>query len=302
MEQGPALEGLDLPAPFQAYDPFQGLGVQAHPDRRVGPEVGGGEAGDGQEEEDQEGVHGLILTKDPARSILAGVRSSFIFHYHLGGPAMSARSNRPSESGLRFPELGRGWIGVLLVAAGLGAAGLAPDDPSSPGLAQFSFLPPKGPAGIRVVLEGEALDTPKVVRFGVLPAAFKVVSPGRIETHVPEGAGTGPITLVSESGRTYTSGAPFQVLPGRGKPPAITSFWPGSGPAGTELSLTGASLEAVEEVRVGGRVAEFTTLTDTDLTVYIPPDQAVSGPIAVISPFGTAVSGQPFQVTSPAGL
>ncbi|MGA2081151.1 MAG: IPT/TIG domain-containing protein [Holophaga sp.] len=215
---------------------------------------------------------------------------------------MPARSTRPSDSRLRFPELGRGWVGVLMVAAGLGAAGLVPDDPSAPGLAQFSFLPPKGPVGIRVVLEWDAQEAPQAVRFGVLPASFRVVRPGVVETHVPEGAGTGPITLVGESGRAYTSGAPFQVLPERGKPPAISAFWPRSGPGGTELSLSGASLGAVEEVRVGGRVAEFTTLTDTDLTVYIPPDLTVSGPIAVISPFGTAVSGQAFQVTAQAGL
>jgi hypothetical protein len=203
---------------------------------------------------------------------------------------------------MRFPELGRGWLGVLMVAAGLGAASLAPYDPAAPALTRFSFLPPRGTAGIRVVLEGDGLQNPRSVRFGSQPAPFRALDAGRVETHVPEGAATAPITLVTETGQTLTSGVPFQVLAGRPQPPAITEFWPGSGPAGGDVSLSGTSLDGVEEVRVAGREAEFTLLTDTDLVVHIPADLTASGPIAVITPFGTAVSGQAFRLTAPAGL
>lgn len=141
---------------------------------------------------------------------------------------MSQTTSTPHRSsGLRIPELGRGWLGVMMVGAGLGTVWLAPPDTAAPALARLAFLPPKGPAGIRVVLEGEGVRTARTVRFGATAAVFRTVGEGRIETRVPEGAGSAPITLVTDTGRTYTSGAAFQVLPGRPGPPAIAVSSPG---------------------------------------------------------------------------
>jgi hypothetical protein len=77
---------------------------------------------------------------------------------------------------------------------------------------------------MRVVLEGEGVRSARLVRFGATPALFRPVGEDRLETRVPEGAGSAPIVLVTDTGLTYTSGAPFQVLPGpintpgRGRP------------------------------------------------------------------------------------
>jgi hypothetical protein len=149
-----------------------------------------------------------------------------------------------------------------------------------------------------VVLEGRGLEQTRSVCFGDRPALFRTVSDQRVEAHVPEGAVTGPITLTTAGGGRFTSGAAFQVTREVPKPPALTAFKPASGPGGTEVSVSGQGFEAVEEVLVGGKAAEFTQLTDTDLVLYVPPEHPASGPIVLRSPFGTASSSQAFQITA----
>jgi hypothetical protein len=131
---------------------------------------------------------------------------------------MSGPFIRSPKFSFRSADFGRGWVGLLLLAAGLGAASLAPPDPAAQ--AQLTFQPGKGPAGIRVVLEGDGLESVRRVRFGTQEAPFKVVSPQRVETHVPQGAASAPITLVGAGG-VYSTGAAFQVTPERPGPPAI---------------------------------------------------------------------------------
>jgi hypothetical protein len=212
---------------------------------------------------------------------------------------MSSQPVRPSESSRT--SAGLKGVGLLLLALGLGAASLARPDPAAPALAQLSFLPNEGPVGIRVVLEGDGLQDTRSVRFGAREATFTMVSGERVETHVPPGAESEPITLVTAAGERFTTGAPFQVTPGRPGPPAIREFWPASGPGGTELNLSGSGFAGVEEAKVAGRPAEFTLLTDTDLVLYLPPDLAASGTITLTSPFGTTSSTRAFQVTAPEG-
>lgn len=209
---------------------------------------------------------------------------------------MAAPPTRPARGSRScFPELGRGWLGVLMVTAGLGTAWLAPVDPGAPALAQFAFAPPKGHPGMRVLLEGEGVGSARAVRFGDVLAAFRPAGDGRIEARVPAGADSAPITLVTDTGQVYTSGAVFQVLPGRPGPPAISSFWPAGGPPGTEVSLTGTGLQAVEGVTVAGRSAEFTPVSDHALVVTVPQGVAGPGVITVATPFGAASTGNVYR-------
>jgi hypothetical protein len=178
------------------------------------------------------------------------------------------------------------------------AASLALPEPGPSGPAPLSFLPHRGPVGIRVVLEGQGLISTASVRFGPRPAPFKVVNDQRVDTHVPEGADSAPITLTTAGGRVFTSGAAFQVTREVPGPPVIQDFRPRSGPGGTEVVVSGSGFEAVEEARVGGREAEFTMHTDQAMVVHVPLENPVSGPIAVISPFGTGSSSHAFQVSA----
>jgi hypothetical protein len=208
---------------------------------------------------------------------------------------MLSRTVPPLEACLRPANFWRGWIGLVMIAAGMGAAGLAQMAAS-----HLAFLPPKGPVGIRVVLEGKGLAQTRSVRFGpcakVKAAEFRAVSDERVEVHVPEGALSGPITLTTADGTEFTSGADFQVTQERPGPPAITGFRPGSGPGGTEVSVEGSGFKAVENAWVGGRRAEYTLHTDASLTLYIPPEHPLSGPIVLASPFGTGSTATAFEV------
>jgi subtilisin-like proprotein convertase family protein len=80
-------------------------------------------------------------------------------------------------------------------------------------------------------------------------------------------------------------------------PTTITSFTPTSGVPGTSVSITGTSLGAATSVTFGGVVAPFTVNSQTQITATVPSG-AVTGPIAVITPGGTAVSTTSFTVLS----
>ena len=207
-----------------------------------------------------------------------------------GVPVFPWLSRGPSQ------DFRRGLAGFLIIAAGVTAASLALPEPGLPGPAPLSFLPHRGPEGIRVVLEGQGLAGTNSVRFGSKPAAYRIVSDQRVETHVPDGAESAPITLTTTGGLLFTSGADFQVTREKPRPPVIQGFRPHAGPGGTEVVVEGSGFEAVEEAKVGGRETEFTMHTDQAMVVHVPEDRPVSGPIALISPFGVATSSLAFQV------
>jgi subtilisin-like proprotein convertase family protein len=80
-------------------------------------------------------------------------------------------------------------------------------------------------------------------------------------------------------------------------PTTITSFAPTSGVPGTPVTITGTSFGAATSVTFGGVVAPFTVNSQTQITATVP-DGAVSGPIAVVTTGGTAVSATSFTVVS----
>ncbi|MBD0254234.1 MAG: IPT/TIG domain-containing protein, partial [Cytophagales bacterium] len=78
---------------------------------------------------------------------------------------------------------------------------------------------------------------------------------------------------------------------------SITSFSPATGPVGTVISLLGQQLAGATAVKVGGIAASFTVVSNTQLTVTVPPG-TTSGPIQVTTPAGTATSQDVFTVTA----
>lgn len=93
-------------------------------------------------------------------------------------------------------------------------------------------------------------------------------------------------------------------LLGWAQAPTVSSFSPGSGPAGTLVTITGTNLNTVRGVRFGGgALALFTAQTAGSLTVQVPVD-AASGSIRLTPTTGTAVSsaGSFSCVVRPRGL
>ena len=84
-------------------------------------------------------------------------------------------------------------------------------------------------------------------------------------------------------------------------PPTLILFVPARGPAGTRVVLTGTHFLGATDVRFNGVSATgFEVLSTTSIEAVVPPD-ATSGPISVVAPGGTAVSAEPFAVTTGIG-
>jgi hypothetical protein len=105
-------------------------------------------------------------------------------------------------------------------------------------------------------------------------------------------------TTSSTSWRTWL----FGVTPGSASgpaAPAISSFSPASGPAGTTVTVSGIGFTGATSVTFAGTSAAFTVVSDTSLTAMVPSG-AATGTIAVTTPGGTATSATAFTVTQPA--
>jgi flagellar hook-basal body complex protein FliE len=153
-----------------------------------------------------------------------------------------------------------------------------------------NFTPPSGPVGTIVTISGSGFVQVSEVRFGGVAATFTVNSPTQITATVPPGAATGPISIAA-AGVIATSREPFVVL----EAPTITSFSPASGPVGTSVTITGTNFLNVSSVTFGDLPARFTVTSPTQLTATVPVG-AVTAPIRVITPAGSATSATSFTV------
>ncbi|WP_343316666.1 IPT/TIG domain-containing protein [Chloracidobacterium aggregatum] len=152
------------------------------------------------------------------------------------------------------------------------------------------FAPTSGPVGTIVTISGSGFVQVSEVRFGGVAATFTVNSPTQITATVPPGAATGPISIAA-AGVIATSREPFVVL----EAPTLTSFSPASGPVGTSVTITGTNFLNVSSVTFGDLPAPFTVTSPTQLTATVPVG-AVTAPIRVITPAGSATSATSFTV------
>ncbi|MCW2494076.1 MAG: tandem-95 repeat protein, partial [Frankiales bacterium] len=173
----------------------------------------------------------------------------------------------------------------------------APPPPPVPGAMHAlitGLSPATGPENTLVTLDGIGLAGASAVSFGGVPAAtFNAVSDTQLTVQVPAGAVTGPVAVTTPGG-VLTSAARFTVLP----PPTVTGITPSSGLPGTAVTVTGAGFSTATVVTVSGSATAFTVLSDTAIRTTVPID-AVTGPIVVTNPAGTATSSGTFTVTPP---
>jgi hypothetical protein len=115
------------------------------------------------------------------------------------------------------------------------------------------------------------------------------VSSDRIETQVPLGATTGPISVTTTYG-TSTTAASFFV----GSRPVVASLQPDSGRAGDVIEITGEHFIGTTAVRLGGTgSAAFSVVDDATLRVTVD-SLASTGPAHVVNPAGTGISAMSF--------
>ena len=155
------------------------------------------------------------------------------------------------------------------------------------GISFSPFAPTFGPVGTSVTITGFTGVT--AVSFNGVPATFTVNASETITTTVPAGATTGPITVSTPGGPVKTT-TRFTVTP------AITSFAPASGVAGTGVTINGTSFTGATAVAFGGRAAAFTVSNSGTVTATVPVG-AATGPITVTTLDGTAASATSFTIT-----
>jgi uncharacterized repeat protein (TIGR03803 family) len=146
-----------------------------------------------------------------------------------------------------------------------------------------------GKEGAKIGILGQGFSTSSVVKFGGTKATTVAHSGTTfIRATLPAGALTGDVTVTTGT-TTLTSSHTFKVLP------AITSFTPASGSAGTSVTIKGTGLEQTTKVTVGGKSSSFTVDSDTELKADVPTD-ATNGKIAVTTKGGSATSSTSFTV------
>ncbi len=146
-----------------------------------------------------------------------------------------------------------------------------------------SINPTLGGAGVAVTVTGVRFTGATSVTFNGTTATFTVANDTTINTTVPNGATSGPITVTTPGGSAAS--APFTVA----ATPQITGFTPVKGNSGTSVTITGANFSGATAVRFNGVDAtSFTVNSDTSITAIAPT--STNGPIAVTSPLGTGTS------------
>jgi IPT/TIG domain len=147
-----------------------------------------------------------------------------------------------------------------------------------------------GITGSKFILEGTALDSASTVLLGKLAASFVVISPGKLEVTVPDGAKSGKLAVTTAHGSAKGK-AKFTVTL------AIASFKPGSGAAGASISIKGTGFTSSSTVAFAGTpAASVTFLSKSKLKATVPAG-AASGPITVTNtsePAGTVRSAATF--------
>ena len=163
-----------------------------------------------------------------------------------------------------------------------------------------SFTPGSGVAGTSVTITGSAFVGATAVTFnGTNVSSFTVDSDIQIRAVVPVGATSGPISVTTPNGTAVSAGS-FTVL--SGPLPTITSFSPQSGGAGTSVTINGQNLSGATSVTFAGTSAAFTVSNNGRRITAVVPAGAVSGPIAITTPGGTATSAGIFTVVAPPAI
>jgi subtilisin family serine protease len=155
------------------------------------------------------------------------------------------------------------------------------------------FTPVSGPAGTIVTINGTKFSDVSAVTFnGVSAAVFTILSGTQISAAVPVGAATGPIRVITVNG-TATSSANFEVTAA----PAINSFSPSSGPAGSTVVISGVNFAGATAVAFNNLTTTFTLNSANQITATVPAG-ATTGRITVTTPIGTATSAGTFTISS----
>jgi uncharacterized repeat protein (TIGR01451 family) len=157
------------------------------------------------------------------------------------------------------------------------------------------FSPATGAPGTNVTVTGANLTGATAVKFnGTNAVSFSVTDQAQLSAKVPPGATTGPLSVTTPAG-TATSLTYFFLAP------KITGFSPSDGEAGAPVTITGVNFTGATAVRFGSATAVFEVSAPTQISANVPSN-AMTGPISVAAPAGTATTSSNFVVFTTADL
>ncbi|MEU1851104.1 IPT/TIG domain-containing protein [Streptomyces sp. NPDC019990] len=152
--------------------------------------------------------------------------------------------------------------------------------------------------GTTVIIKGRGFLGTTAVHFGVRPAKeFTVVSDTTLSVTVPSGIRSAVPVIVTASGGTAIVGHYYYR-----RLPVVNQISATSGPMNgrNTITLTGERFVGVRTVRFGTVEAPVTVLSDTQLTVTVPPSAlARTVPVYVVSPGGVSSSLSYTYIGSP---
>jgi|GEM_PF-2807309 len=146
------------------------------------------------------------------------------------------------------------------------------------------FNPKGGAPGTMVTITGTGLTGARSVSFNQTPADyFRTWSDKQLVARVAEGTTSGPIQVSTASG-SAVSAEPFTVA----QAPTLTDVYPPSAQLGEDVKLSGTGLLSTRAVYFSEDIlASFSPVSD-ELLIVTVPGGAISGPITVVTPSGTA--------------
>ncbi|HEX7655278.1 MAG TPA: IPT/TIG domain-containing protein, partial [Verrucomicrobiae bacterium] len=156
----------------------------------------------------------------------------------------------------------------------------------------ISLSAPGAATGKSITITGTGLSGASKVTFGGVQATPSTVTATSITVTVPSTAVSGPITVTTPNG-TDTDTNTFYIAP------RVSSFSPGSGLPGQNVTLSGLNFTGATSVAFSNAVATvFTVPNNSTIQVTIPAN-AKNGPITVTNPGGSASSTLNFIVLVP---
>lgn len=156
-----------------------------------------------------------------------------------------------------------------------------------------SFTPNNGLVGIEVTITGNNFSGATALQFNGTPASTYIIdSSSQIRATVAAGSTTGKIS-VTTAVNTVQSATNFTVIP---PAPILTSFSPGSGLVGAEVTIVGNNLLAASDVKFHTTSASTYVVDSATQIRAIVPDGASSGKISITTLGGTALSAADFTV------
>jgi Metallo-peptidase family M12/Calx-beta domain/Domain of unknown function (DUF4214) len=113
----------------------------------------------------------------------------------------------------------------------------------------------------------------------------------------PAGGSTARIKVEAVGNIFFNISSGFTITGSANTVPTISSFTPGSGSAGTNVTITGTNFINPTAVNFNGTSSLFTVNSTTEIVATVPIG-ATTGPISVTTASGTAVSTNNFVVNS----